>query len=315
MRRVLVPLDGTPLAASILPDARRLAGPDGTLILIRDATVPTRVRGVGEADIFSLEEAEEFLNATADDLRADGARVETHALVLGDVAYAIDEAAVMYRADAIACATNGRSPMGRLVRGGVTWKTLAHSAVPVLVRNSAPGAAQPRDSSSRRILVPLDGSMLTESALPLARRLARDWAASVVLARVVPLVPGYAVAPFMYTAAAPDGAAEAREAGSYLDEVAAGMPGDVRRQVLTGVISSALIEAVTENGITDVVMASHGRTGLSRVVLGSVADDLIQHLHCPIVVVPALTAVRTTAPAREEGLEPLDARFFHMPIL
>ncbi|HCG00845.1 MAG TPA: hypothetical protein DEV93_09925, partial [Chloroflexi bacterium] len=39
-----------------------------------------------------------------------------------------------------------------------------------------------------------------------------------------------------------------------------------------------------------VVMTSHGRTGLRRAVLGSVADDLIRHLDCPIIVIPALAA-------------------------
>jgi nucleotide-binding universal stress UspA family protein len=52
----------------------------------------------------------------------------------------------------------------------------------------------------------------------------------------------------------------------------------------------ALIEAVDDWGITDVVMASHGRTGLARVILGSVADELIQRLHLPIIVIPALAA-------------------------
>ena len=53
-----------------------------------------------------------------------------------------------------------------------------------------------------------------------------------------------------------------------------------------------LVEMVEGSPITDIVMASHGRTGLPRFVLGSVADALVQRLHCPIIVIPAMAAGR-----------------------
>jgi hypothetical protein len=65
---------------------------------------------------------------------------------------------------------------------------------------------------------------------------------------------------------------------------------------VTGSTADALVEVVKERSITDVVMASHGRTGLAHVMLGSVADGLIHQLRRPIVVVRALVT-----PVAERG--------------
>ncbi len=64
--------------------------------------------------------------------------------------------------------------------------------------------------------------------------------------------------------------------------------GHAEATVLAGPAVDRLVSAVDQWSITDVVVTSHGRTGLSRVILGSVADALIHRLHCPIVIVPAL---------------------------
>ena len=70
------------------------------------------------------------------------------------------------------------------------------------------------------------------------------------------------------------------------------MPGDVAAEVLVGPTDEALIRAVAELGVTDIVMTSHGRTAVSRAIVGSVVDRLIHDLRCPIVVVPILAAMR-----------------------
>ena len=80
-------------------------------------------------------------------------------------------------------------------------------------------------------------------------------------------------------------------AQEYLDHVAGRLISDVDIHVVVGPpVSDALVEVVQSRGITDVVLSSHGRTGLSRTIIGSVADHLIQQLHVPILVVPALAS-------------------------
>jgi nucleotide-binding universal stress UspA family protein len=300
MRRILVHIDGTELSASILPDARRLAGSDGTIILVRDAG----------ASVFSaqtligfdeMQEAENGLDALAERLRNQGVNAEAHTLVLVNPADAIDTAADAYGADMVACATHGRGPMARLLHGGVAWKALAHSPVPVLLRHVSGSEPEPAEGAKRHIMVPLDGSSYSERALPLAQALAAQWNADILLVRVVVPPP----APAMPYSALPSDwegvAGERAMACRYLSRMAGEAP-NVLTLVRVGNVADYLVETVESRGITDVVMASHGRTGLSRMILGSVTDELIHRLHCPVIVVPAMVGTAMTEEQPEKDL-------------
>jgi len=289
MRRVLVPLDGSPLAASILPDAMQLAGKGGELILISDPIGSMRGRAFpAQSEAEAVREALADLEAHAAPLREQGVAVETHASVMLDPAYAIGTATRIYGADMVACATHGRGPFGRLVRGGVAWRVLADSPVPVLIRHAdAAAASRPIDAREERILVPLDGSAYAEKALPLAQELADDWQASLWLVHVVSRYP---ITELPQTEIAPEAATDfqaQRSVQTYLDTLGAHLTGEVHAHVLFGSVLESLIDATRAWGISHVVMSSHGRTGLSRVLLGSVADELIHHLPCPIIVIPS----------------------------
>jgi nucleotide-binding universal stress UspA family protein len=296
MRRILVPLDGTELAEAILPDAIRLAGPGGELVLIRDVTGPMYDSGYGEySQRYATDVAEEYLNAKAESIRAKGLSVRTETIVLRNIAEAIDRAADEFKADMIACATHGRHRTGLLTWGSIAWKVLANSPVPVLLRHVEHGKAAPSEPKGpRQIMVPLDGSGFAEAALPLARSLALEWQAPIWLVQAVPdpLQPP-ALDPYgMITFTQEELEKMRKETEDYLKKVASTLPGEVRTSVMVGPTVDCLVDAVGKLAITDVVMASHGRTGLSRVILGSVADALIQQLYCPIIVIPALAVQR-----------------------
>jgi nucleotide-binding universal stress UspA family protein len=299
MRRVLVPLDGSKLAEAIFPDALRLAGPGGGLILVREARTPEAVAA-----------AEKYLAELADIMKKVGIPTRVELLTVPDAAQAIDEAAETLGADMIAFATHGRGPMGRLFRGGIAWRATAQSSVPVLLRH--PKEDSPFQSvppGARRIMVPLDGSAYAEKALPLADELALQWEASLWLVQVVPNR-------FAYAAAYADAQAfqelcdgEAKEARCYLDRIATALTGEVHTRVSLGTIVDCLVGSVDALGITDVVMASHGRTGLPRVIVGSVADALVHNLHCPVIVVPALAPGRLEdRPATSWNLDEIVSR-------
>lgn len=288
MRRVLVPLDGSDLALSILPDARRLAGPDGTLILVRHVSRPEYGPQTDTRDAVSVEAAREYLARIAEQLEADGAQVEVHLINPEDIAAGIDDAVIVYKADMIACSTHGRSPLGRLVRGGVVWKVLAHSPVPVLVRNAVKSSLAPL--TVRKILVPLDRSDFSERALPLARALHQEWHATVSLVTVIS--DTYLSAPPAVTGGSAFWRDDARrDAASYLRQVASPMP-EAQLRVLSGPPVLQLTEAVRNWRVTDIVMTTHGRTGLARAVLGSVADRLIHELSIPVIVIPSFAVER-----------------------
>jgi nucleotide-binding universal stress UspA family protein len=295
MRRVLVPLDGSSLAASILPDPKQLAGEGGELILIRDpigSDSESSLLGLNEEA--SVQETIADLEAQADRLRKEGIRVETHALVMIDPAHAIDTAIRLYGADMVACSTHGRGPLGRLMHGGVVWRALADSPVPVLVRHlDAPSNDRSIFVPERRIMVPLDGSQYAEQALPLAQELAHEWDASIWLVHVV---SSYPVTGLPRTDIDPEALSDEqaqRSVQSYLEQVATRLNVKVHKHVLFGPVSEHLVAAVQAWNIGHVVMTSHGKTGLQRALLGSVADNLIQHLNCAIIVIPSHVVAAT----------------------
>ena len=84
--------------------------------------------------------------------------------------------------------------------------------------------------------------------------------------------------------------ADKQEAQRYLDQVAGQQSVDVHTRAVVGGVIDCLTEAVDYLSITDIVMVSHGRTGLPRVILGSVADALLHRLTCPIVIIPSVAA-------------------------
>ena len=201
----------------------------------------------------------------------------------------------------IACSTHGRSTLHRLVHGSIAWSALAHSTVPVLLRHGGDQEAESEslDKLPRRILIPLDGSVLAEKALPLAHELAAEWQASMWLAQALPdasrssresMIPSGVgqYQPADLSQLYPDTNKAAEE---YLAQVAKRIPGEVHAGVFTGPAAYTLTALADQWSITDVVMASHGRTALEQFFLGGVAYELVHYLRCPVIVVPA-TAVK-----------------------
>ena len=158
-----------------------------------------------------------------------------------------------------------------------------------------------------RILVPLDGSPRAERALPIALRLALALQRPLVLARIVPLVhtsfaaAGAPVEPAVYQQLLDD---ERDEAHAYLEqqarllrrqEGAQGAPEIVvETVVMRGDAASALLTLCADRPIGLVVMTTHGRTGVARVALGSVADRLIRNAFVPTLTIHTSLGLPTT---------------------
>ena len=144
----------------------------------------------------------------------------------------------------------------------------------------------------QQIMVPLDASELAERALPCAERLGVATGATLHLVHVLELVPP-PEGPFAL-AYAPGGihgdlvAQETQQATAYLDKVrervAAGGV-HVRTEQMLGLAAATLLDYERDAGIDLVVMCSHGRTGLARFALGSVAERLLHHGTAPVLLV------------------------------
>ncbi len=144
-----------------------------------------------------------------------------------------------------------------------------------------------------RILVPLDGSSLAELALPLAAEMARRFEASVTLTRVV--LPPHVVS---HTAGAAYASLLTGLREVALDEASAYLQGQAASLQAQGVaagihlvdgepVADMILEVAEAIAADLVVMSTHGRSGVSRWVFGSVADRLLRSARMPILLVRA----------------------------
>jgi nucleotide-binding universal stress UspA family protein len=139
--RILVPLDGSPMAEAALPTARTLAkdNPHAVLTLMRAAEAGGLGTGDAiEAQVAVVREAEAYMDAVARRLQAEGLAVKT-SVWYGAPAASIASAAEAIKADLIVMNSHGRSGLGRLVLGSVAEQVLRGTRTPILLLR-APGA-------------------------------------------------------------------------------------------------------------------------------------------------------------------------------
>ncbi|MEZ0228388.1 MAG: universal stress protein, partial [Planctomycetota bacterium] len=157
--RLLVPIDGSALSNKILGHLEAFAPFAGTEVRLVRVVPDWQVKS---ATPEGYHEAQKDLRDAEAALAETGARVEARILV-GDPAEQILEAARGFEPSLIAMTTHGRTGLERLVRGSVAERVLRGATAPVLLVNPFTGA-----SRFERILIPLDGSSLAASILPLA---------------------------------------------------------------------------------------------------------------------------------------------------
>ena len=151
---------------------------------------------------------------------------------------------------------------------------------------------------TKTILIPLDGSEMAEAALAEARQLSGP-DSTLVLVRAASAValPGTdAIDAQIYAV---------QEAEAYLDELktnleAQGVRG-VDVHVWYGPAAAAIVDAARLYGADLIVMSTHGRSGLGRVVFGSVAESVLRGTAVPILLVRPSGAPITSVPGREQA--------------
>jgi nucleotide-binding universal stress UspA family protein len=292
-KNILVPLDGSFVGETALPYARTLAGRTGaSLTLMRATHTP-----IGLGDRRSeyqrvIAEAEAYLSAQAVALTARGFAVQTGVPFGGSTAAWITVEIGMRKADLVVMATHDRSGPNRWLHGSVAEEVVSHAGVPVLLVR-ATGGMRPIERLGvprPELIVPLDGSSLAEAAVPLARGLAKALGGHIVLVGVIP-TPGQLVAEqggAIGTYVGSDHARLESEAKEYLEAIlrslkASGLSADAT--VRQGKPAAEIGEVAREHGAAAVVMATHGRTGLVRALLGSVAGEVLHLGTSPVILV------------------------------
>ncbi len=312
-RQILVPLDGSTLAEAVLPHATQLAQVTASnLHLLRVVIPPTVTPSLAwpmpapinterwvEAERST---AQTYLDNIAAMLAKEGITARTTVLE-GDpatsiIAFAQENANVRE----IAMASHGRSGFNRWIMGSVAERVLTSTPVPLLVVRAVEHAGavelkQPRrefkvESPYQTILVPLDGSDFAEQALGLARLIADHYHATMILVAVVPPLDDVALAeagvvPLWQV----NNQQTARTyAAEYLSSTAnelaeAGL--QVRTRWIDGDPAETITAIANEEHVDLIVMSTHGRSGISRLWLGSVTTRVIRRAEQPILVVRA----------------------------
>jgi nucleotide-binding universal stress UspA family protein len=280
VKRILVPLDGSRLSEAVLPLAETLAADhEADLLLVR----ALRPLPTADAEVASQEEAEAYLAGMAAGLEARGLPRVGWKVWYDEPEQAIADAARYTGADLVAMSTHGRGGVNRLLFGSVAEGFVRQAAVPVLlVRGEltwTPGAM-------RRILVPLDGSTLSEGVLRVVEGLAGPFDLGVDLLQVIEPIPSRAM---IELAPAARDLLDLRpaEATRYLEKVAARLESKglrVRTEVRPGLAVDAITGFARETGAGLIAMTTHGRSGLGRLLLGSVAERVLRSAHVPVLL-------------------------------
>jgi nucleotide-binding universal stress UspA family protein len=247
----------------------------------------------GERHLSTVREAEAYLADVA--ARALGglpARAHVHGPDDADVAASIARHTDELRTELIVLCTHGRGRARDLLYGSVAQQVLRYGQVPVLLVR-ANGAAP--EFRCERILVPLDGSPASEAALPVAEAVGRVFGASLHLLTVVPTATTVAAdrvpaARLLPGATAASLEMEEEAVRGYLAGVAlrlrgAGLAADA--EVPRGDPAAVVLEAIDRTGADLLVMATHGRSGLSAAWAGSVASRITARCRKPILLVRA----------------------------
>ena len=292
-KKVLVPLDGSVLAEEVLETAVTIAE---EIVLLRvpvtqdvmalaaaGGDVPVLISTMNDGDGYA--EVKGYLDQVANNWRRPGVPITTR-IESGEAAETIAYVAREEEADVILMSTHGRTGLGRILLGSVTEEVLKKAPCPVLAMRA--------DRLIKNVLVPLDGSFLAEKAIAPALKMAKASGANVTLFRAQPVELDYREEEFAFYLRAEHGLEHSAHdmllkcADDYLTSLCEQYDCDelrVNRVTATGYAAEEILAHAIEEGIDLIVMSTHGRTGLSKLFYGSVAEKVLRNAPCAVMVV------------------------------
>lgn len=296
IRSLLVPLDGSRFAEQAVPTAAAIARREGAALRLVRVHVPAAILPFAGAMPVDAEFERRLRSIDADYLDRAARRVEREygvaagrALLDGPVVDSIDRYAREAGADLIVMTTHGRGGIARAWLGSVADGLARRAHRPVLlIRPDRRPSGRLRRAAFRRVLVPLDGSRLAEQVIRHAVAVAGGAGARFLLFQVVPPLLAYGRWGAEYAAYAHHTERRAAAAAAYLDQVAARLARQDlpvgTRVVVHAQPAVAILEQIAAARIDLVAMATHGRGGVVRMMLGSVADKVLRGSPVPLLL-------------------------------
>lgn len=299
--KILVPLDGSTLAEQAIPYASAVAKNDGTLIYAQIVPKADAIHGLTGGTVASAGDVSALFNETAaTDLNNAASRWTSIApqyeiaIASGDPTEQILQLAVDRGADLIVIASHGRGALGRWTFGSVADRLARSSVVPVLIVRPTDGDIEHKVVPEiKRILVPTDGSVLSEAATTEAALLAKHLNRPLVLLRAI----------FPEAELAPSAGFDAIYAPEVYNELSKSLETDAKAtldriaeslrnegvEVEIALVHGPAAQTIQDTAKSDdlIVMTSHGRSGFRRWLIGSVAEKLVRTAPCPVILVRA----------------------------
>ena len=318
--KILVTLDGSTFSEAIVPAAAQLAQATGSEVHLLSVVEDPGIRrswveaiamgeaGTGEFMLppgsmprypdarrgasMGTDTLEDALHSARQYLAEMALRFPagaTYSAVPGnDPVAAITEYASENSIELIAMSTHGRSGIGRWVYGSNADKLLQFTTIPMLLVRPRGGAPAQDNTPIDTLMVPLDGSSLAEEALAYAEGLAEAMSLKLSLIRVVttpgiayPGVEAYIYNPGAFTDLEKDAVTYLQEKQTHLE--AKGL--EVSCTVKAGYAANYIIDLAEDSETNLIVMSTHGRGGVGRWIMGSVADRVLRASYRPILLI------------------------------
>ncbi len=299
-KEILVPLDGSRFAEYALPTALSVAERSGGRIRLVSAVTDVPPLPLVEHDEGTVRgwfdearsRASEYLDDAAAQLRETESALEVETKVLmGPAVRMLTEEIEKRPPDLVIMTTHGRGPLQRAWVGSVTDGLLRRANRPLLLVRPKPKEEANLDDrpAFQKMLIPMDGSEEAEAVLSPASELGQLFGSSITLFTVVPEL--FAVGSSYLPHLVEEQEEQKKRRASfqrYLDELKTRVPADaVRTRTVVGEgedVASGIIDAAIEEKSDLIAMATHGRSGVARLVLGSVADKVIRGSTVPVLV-------------------------------
>jgi nucleotide-binding universal stress UspA family protein len=295
---IMVPLDGSAFAEAAIGPAIRLAERDGLSIQLVTVWAPILplYEVSGQLETWEREAHARhhvYMGDMATKLEEVSGRPVSVKFVKGRPAEVLPTLAEPDKVKLVVMATHARGPVARASLGSVADQVVRKGSVPVMLirpEEDVPLTQLAPAPPFRRVLVPLDGSDLAETALQ--RSLLSGDAASIeaTLLRVVAFPMTLIGTDEGLLPVVDDDLLEAERKASqkYLDGVAERLA-PWGWQVTTALVedtspAAGIVQYAEANGIDLIAMATHGRGGAQRLLLGSVADKVIRSSRVPVLL-------------------------------
>lgn len=286
-RSILVPTDFSEHAEAALDRAIALASASQGVVHLLHAyeiplgTIPPYGVAIPESVLLGVRDAAaRRLEQAGARAEAAGVRCEQH-LMQSSPASAISESARTLGADLVVMGTRGNTGLKHVLLGSVAERTVRTAPCPVLTLKVGDGG----DAAWRRILVPVDFSHPSGTAIELAIELAREQQGEVQLLHAyelpvsVTMAYGVAIPPALWEGVQQAGAQRLSEVADKVEK--AGVRVTMAQR--TAPAADAIVEVAATDRSDIIVMATRGLTGLKHVLLGSVAERVLRTAPCPVL--------------------------------